>query len=527
MDYDAIVIGSGFGGAITSCRLAEKKKRVLVLERGKKWDRTTYPREVDDEWIWSHEHPEMFHGWTDLRRFKGMAVIAGAGIGGGSLIYANVSAVPPRSVFDAGWPTEITFDGLQPYYATVADVLDLHVVPQNQRSPRVQLMKDAAEKIGDGNRFRPADLAVSFRDDLVYDYNTEPDLKNSKRFTNKHGVEQGTCVHLGECDIGCRADAKNTLDKNYLHIAEKNGAEIRPLHLVNSIEPIAGGGYRVHYSQLKDGGSIPGSATADRVIVAAGSMGSTELLLRCRDVDKTLPNLSGFLGKNWSSNGDFLTPALYLHRTLWPDRGTTIGAVIDYLDGVDNKQVYWIQDGGIPNVMNKYFQAVLHEVRKAPSQTHLLEGFNMKSLIQHLTLFASNLDAFKHIMPWFAQGVDAGNGELHLTDGSLDLDWDIERSTPVFDAIEQRHHKLADATDGHPFPLPTWLLSHELITPHPLGGCNMGSNPANGVVNHAGEVFGHPKLYVADGAIVPRPLGVNPSRTISALAERIADKMVA
>ncbi len=524
MDFDVIVIGSGFGGAVTSCRLAEKGKKVLVLERGKKWDRTTYPRELEDEWIWSHVDPEQYHGWTDLRRFKGMAVIAGAGVGGGSLIYANVSAVPPESVFESGWPPEITFGVLQSYYATVADVLDIHEVPQNQWSPRVQLMKEAADKLGQSQRFRPAKLAVSFDSNLVYDFDTEPNLKNSKRFTNKHGVEQGTCAHLGECDIGCRADAKNTLDKNYLHIADKNGAEIRPLHLVTKIEAIAGG-YCVYHNEFKNGGSIPGSTTAERVILAAGSMGSTELLLQCRDIHRTLPGLSPSLGKHWSSNGDFLTPAMYLHRTLWPDRGTTIGAVIDYLDASDNGKTYWIQDGGTPNVMNKYFEALLNRVRKQPSESHLLEGFNMKSLLQHLTLFTANFDVFKQMMPWFAQGVDAGDGELLLTNGTLDLKWDITRSLPLFETIEKRHHTLAEATDGHPFPLPTWALSHELITPHPLGGCNMAATPNDGVVNHEGEVFGYKNLYVADGAIIPKPLGVNPSRTISALAERIADRM--
>jgi cholesterol oxidase len=192
MDFDVIVIGSGFGGAITSCRLAQKHKRVLVLERGHKWDRTTYPRKPEDPWIWSHAHPERHHGWADLRRFKGMAVIAGAGVGGGSLIYANVSAVPPESVFKTGWPAEITFAGLQPYYRTVADVLDIQKVPETQWSPRVQLMKDAAVKLGQGERFRPAELAVSFDKDLVYDFNDEPDINNSRRFVNKHGVEQGT-----------------------------------------------------------------------------------------------------------------------------------------------------------------------------------------------------------------------------------------------------------------------------------------------------------------------------------------------
>src|SRR5205823_1816017 len=273
MDFDVIVIGSGFGGAVTSCRLAEKGKKVLVLERGKKWDRTTYPREPQDEWIWSHVDPEQYHGWTDLRRFKGMAVIAGAGVGGGSLIYANVSAVPPKSVFDAGWPAEISFDGMKPFYATVGSVMDVQQVPVEQRSPRVLLMQDAARALGQSERFGPANVAVSFDSKRVFDFNIPPDIKNSTRFVNKHGVEQGTCAHLGECDIGCRTDAKNTLDKNYLYLAEKGGAEVRPLHLVTRIEPISGG-YRVSYKQLQDGAAIPGSSTAVRVVVAAGSMGS-------------------------------------------------------------------------------------------------------------------------------------------------------------------------------------------------------------------------------------------------------------
>src|ERR1700730_18087700 len=173
MDFDVIVIGSGFGGAITACRLSQKGMKVLVLERGHKWNRSTYPRKPDDEWIWSHTRPERYHGWADLRRFKGMAVIAGAGVGGGSLIYANVSAVPPQSVFNTGWPSEITYAELQPYYDTVAYMLDIQRVPEKQQSPRVQLMRDAAEKLGQARRFRLADLAVSFDQTVTYDFSVE------------------------------------------------------------------------------------------------------------------------------------------------------------------------------------------------------------------------------------------------------------------------------------------------------------------------------------------------------------------
>jgi len=290
---------------------------------------------------------------------------------------------------------------------------------------------------------------------------------------------------------------------------------------VANIEPIPGG-YRVHHDELRDGGRISATTTAAIVVVAAGSLGSTELLLRCRDVTGTLPQISRFLGRNWSSNGDFLTPAFYLHREVWPDRGVAIGSVIDYLDDSINGKTFWIQDGVIPNVMTKYFESVMDRLRKAPEDEHLLHQFSMQSLLQHITLLSANIDLFKHIMPWFAQGVDAGDGELRLSNGTLDLKWDIAQSRELFTTILDKQNELAKVTGGHPFPLPTWSLSQELITPHPLGGCNIGPSPAMGVVDHAGKVFGYDNLYVADGAIVPRPLGVNPSRTIGALAERIA-----
>ena len=232
--------------------------------------------------------------------------------------------------------------------------------------------------------------------------------------------------------------------------------------------------------------------------------------------------LSPFLGKNWSSNGDFLTPAFHLLRRLWPDRGPTIGSAISYLDGSDDGLVYWIEDGGIPNLMNKFFQGLTTQIAAAPDGP-LAQEFSPHSLLQHLTSFAAHLDGFEHIMPWFAQGVDAGNGALSLKNGALNLDWNISDSLPVFEAIAKKHKQLAESTGGIPMPLPGWTLGKELITPHALGGCNMGTSIEDGVVDHAGRVFGYDNLYVADGAIVPRALGVNPSRTIGALAERIAD----
>jgi cholesterol oxidase len=522
MDFETIVIGSGFGGAITACRLAEGGQKVLILERGRQWDKDSYPRNPEDDWIWNHTLPEKFHGWLDFRTFPGMSVAQGAGVGGGSLIYANISRVAPDIVFKTGWPPEITLDVLRPYYATVGSMLNVQEIPKEQWNPRMLLMKEAATNLGDGTRFHALPLAVTFNPDLKYSFDQEPDPKNSLPFQkNQFGAEQGTCAHLGECDIGCRVYAKNTLDKNYIPLAVSKGAQVWPLRLVTNIAP-ADGGYIVSYDDLNNGKRTPGSATATRVIVAAGSLGSTELLLRCRDLTKSLPNISGFLGKNWSSNGDFLTPAFYLFRELWPDRGPTIGSAIDYLDGSDGKQVYWIEDGGIPNVLNHYFEAVVDRIKAGSDDGSLAARLDPQAILQHLTLFSGNHELFRNVMPWFAQGVDAGDGQLTMGDGELNLHWDISRSLGLFNAIAAKHDLLAKTTEGQPFPLPGWAFSKALITPHALGGCNMGVSRETGVVDHAGRVFGYKNLYIADGAIVPRALGVNPSRTIGALAERIA-----
>jgi cholesterol oxidase len=521
MDYDVIVIGSGFGGSITACRLAEANYRVLVLERGRRWDKTTYPREPTDRWWWDPDRPEQRNGWLDLRVFRHMAVAQGAAVGGGSLIYANISTLPHPEIFAHGWPPEITWEAMQPHYARVAEVMAVQRVPEGQWPPRMKLMQEAANLIGAGDRFSPLELAVSFDPQLDTSKQDAWTQADSRRFKNAQGVEQGYCVHLGNCDIGCDVDAKNTLDRNYLALAEKNGAEVRPLHLVKGIELIDGGGYIVHFDRLDTGERVPGTATASLVIVAGGSLNSTELLLRCRDVAKTLPYISQFLGRSWSSNGDFLTPALYPDRELKPWLGPTITSRIDFLDRSEAGQSFWIEDGGFPNLLRDALQA---EDLAHPSLVGVLEA------IRHL---AGRLGPLDRVMPWFAQGVDAGDGTLRLRhewwlfgEQILDLDWDITRSEPVIDTIVAMHKRLSQETGGKALVPPNWELFKYLITPHPLGGCNMGVTREEGVVDHRGAVFGYPGLYVIDGAIIPEALGVNPSRTIGALAERAAELIV-
>jgi cholesterol oxidase len=514
--FDAVVIGSGFGGAVVACRLAEAGYGVAVLERGRRWDKSSFPRKPEDPWLWDHAHPELAHGWIDFRFFPTMGVVQGAGVGGGSLIYANISINAKPDIFDEGWPPEITYAGLEPHYRAVKEMLAARPVPENQWPEKTRLLRLAAERAGAADRFEPLDLAVSFDDAWHYGLPDPHSAAHSKEFVNAEGKRQGTCVHLGNCDIGCEVGARNSLDLNYLARAEARGAEVRALHLARRLERRSDG-YRVHFDRIEDGRLVPGEVSGRVVVLAAGSLGSTELLLRCRDQYGTLPGVSPFLGRNWSSNGDFLTPSIHPLRPVSPTRGPTITAAVNFLDGWRTGQRIFIEDGGFPDMARNY----LTGLADSSSQQPLVRAF-----INTVRFLVSSPDACRHVMPWFAQGRDAANGMLSLRAGRLILDWDIRQSEATIDAIVETHQAFAQSTGGLPFVPLTWAVARYLATPHPLGGCNMGRAPATGVVNHKGEVFGYRNLYVADGAIVPEAIGLNPSKTIAALAERIAALIV-
>jgi cholesterol oxidase len=551
-DFDVVVIGSGFGGAITGCRLAEAGYKVLILERGRRWSyeekhANAFPRELDDvdRWFWDNKNPVKHHGWIDLRVFPNMSVAQGAAVGGGSQIYANISVEAPSHAFEdrpglRRWPEAIRKPELQPYYDAVAKEMKVRPVPEGQWSSRTRLMKEAAEAIGHGDRFRTIPLAVTFNDSLHLDMDSSsrPQRNADSIQPNEYGVLQGECYHCGNCDIGCDVNARNTLDTNYLPRAEKRGAEIRDLHVVNNIAPNSDRGYTVYYTRIDQPDRPQEKLTARLVIVSAGSLGSTELLLRCRNETGSLPGISRQLGRNWSSNGDFLTPAYYPDRESLPSpsEGPPISCVIDFLDRSEGGQSFWIQDGGFPDLLAQYAE-------KVPIFKQDVRIWMMLGAIQ-MTMTASvnpsdpavalrRARPSSQIMPWFAQAVDAGDGRMSLRrrwwlfgKRDLFLKWNVAKSKPAIDAVVAMHKRLSDATGGTALVPPTWSISRDLITPHPLGGCGMADSPADGVVSDSGEVFGHDNLYVADGAIFPRAIGVNPSRTIGALAERIAAKII-
>lgn len=525
-EFDVVVIGSGFGGAVSACRLAEHGMKVLVLERGRRWSPENYPRDPGDPWLWQEETPGHFNGWADLRTFSNMWVAAGAGVGGGSLIYANISVEAKPQVFDRGWPKDIHAAELAPYYGRVGRMLDVQEVPDHQSNERMRMMREAAEACGWGDRFRKLPMAVHFDPDWHEGLPDPRNPRHSKTWINPYGKTQGTCVHCGDCDIGCSVQAKNTLDLNYLAVAERHDAQIRPLHRVTCIEP-CGSGYKVHFDVIDPVRHelTPGNVTAQRVVLGAGSIGSTELLLRCRDQHRTLPALSRRLGKGWAFNGDFVTPTLFKNRKVSPTHGPVISAAIDLLDGSVDGQALFIEDGGVPNLAADF---VKRRIQGAPKRGKL------RHFWRDLGKLIDADDPLENMMPWFGQGIDAADGELFLGRlwyapwrRVLRMNWDYRRSERMVEAMVGVHKRLSASLGGEPFVPPTWTLLRNLITPHPLGGCAMADSEASGVVNSYGEVFGHPNLYVMDGATLPRAIGINPSRTIAALAERSSQRLCA
>lgn len=521
MDYDAIVIGSGFGGAVTACRLAQKGMSVLILERGRRWSPETYPRRPTDPWIFDDAKPHRRNGWIDVRRLGRMTVALGAGVGGGSLCYSAVAVEAPPEIFDEGWPAEITAAELKPHYDRVGREMSLQTVPDNQLSPRFHLAAEAARNLGHSHRFKKTGLVTNFDPEYSFDRPDPVHLQHSKAFTNAQGVKQGTCVHLGNCDIGCDARAKNSLDFNYIPAAEAAGAELRTLHVVRLVEPSTQGGWRVRFDDVRSGTPVPSEASARRVILAMGSIGSTEFLLRCRDQYRTLPQISHRLGHHWSGNANLLTFAKYPRDAdIRQSTGPTIAGMLDFTDGSYRGQRFAVEDDGFPNIILAAVQGQL------ATRTARRLGPSWFETWQRERSFASRT------MVWLGSGADAGDGRLSLGAAGrfrkrprLQLDYALETNEAVHQAAYAMHVDMTRATGGRMFPNLLWSRFRRFISLHPLGGCGMSDTASDGVVDHTGAVHRCPGLYVVDGAMLPGPTILNPSHTIAALAERSAELM--
>jgi cholesterol oxidase len=514
--YDVVVIGSGFGGAITACRLAAAGRSVCVLERGKRWNKQDFPRTLGQmaHAFWN----PLDHGLLDYRVFRNIDVIQAAGVGGGSLVYFNVHKRAKPEIFEQPrWPRNIKRHTLDPFYDQAKEILEARplVPPAGLPLPaRTQALLDAGGAAG-----RKPELL----DICVY---TGPD-----RLNPYSGLPQQACVYCGNCMLGCHVHAKNTLDLNYLALAEKNGAEIYALHEASSIEPMPDGGYKVGFRRFAAPGAFETATVIGRkVAVAAGSLGSTELLLRCRDVNRTLTSLGPKLGEGFSGNGDALIPTTRnLPREIDAACGPSITVGVDC--STAGNQIY-IQDLGIPDPFFWYLQAGVPVPAKLRSLWLVIKEYILRIVgrgqhplrVEFERLFDGDII---RALPYLGMGTDDADGRMRLVDGAIDIIWYRRSSRGMFAQMESALKELSRGIEGEykASPLREWPLG-KLLTAHPLGGCAMSDRKEDGVVDEFGQVWNYPDLYVSDGSIVPTALAINPSATISALAERIAQHMV-
>jgi cholesterol oxidase len=513
--YDAVVIGSGFGGAVAACRLAQAGLKVGILERGRRYPKGSFPRDWTNPtngWLWKNNQ-----GLFDVKPVNEMTIIQGAGYGGGSLIYANVHLRAPADLFAAGWPQGYSRAELDPYYDLVAYMLDIKPITQSAHlgmPPKTIAMKAVAHKLGRDAQFCYPNLAVDF------------DVPHQSH-KNKFNVDQEGCNYCGECDIGCNYLAKNTLDLNYLAVAEQFGAEVSVRSEVVKLEQSATG-YKVTYKDYGAGGAETVIEAAN-VFVCAGAVNSTELLLRCRDQYKTLPKLSAHLGNGYSGNGDFLAFTFDTAEALEPANGPTITTGIVYDRGQGANRVWFIfEEGGHPKEISGLME-LLNPSAGWLSRTALMTKAEVENAIRIAgkSINQAGVDG-SHSAVFLAMGRDKANGRITLAPltNELSVKWDTDSNLPLYNAETGISDDIAKALGGKPAFNPLWQRLRVPASVHNLGGCVMADDAAHGVTNQHGEVFGYPGLFVLDGGILPCATGVNPSHTIAAVAERNVEAVI-
>ncbi len=572
-DYDAVVIGSGFGGAVAAYHLvAGTTLRVLLLERGMPYPPGSFartPREMSRN-FW--DPGAGLHGLFEMWSFHRVRALVSSGLGGGSLIYANVMLPKPRGSFGADpsndyvpWP--VSAEALADEYADAAMFLAPNPLPEEYaESPRerggvakTQQFRAAAQAAGLDAKLAP--IAVTFRAENGEASTTARPVPGEPfGADNLHGRPRHTCTLVGECDLGCNEGAKNSLDFTYLTRFLREGragqaggeprARVFTCCEATGIEPAPDGGYRVSFvehraaraavqrrRELHDRGEPlldpdtdeasdewTRTVTAGVVVVAGGTFGSTRLLLSSRP---HLPRLSAQLGRRFSTNGDLLTVARECRAPdgTWRDLDPSYGPVITtYAEHAGAGRRLWMQDAGGPGVSAWAWQAgeLPRDLWSARALLPgLLRGRRGGRISRLMARALGSAESSSAMLPMLTMGEDVSGGRMRLEGDGLALDWDPRgASRSYFDAAVSLAERFATGLGGRlgpPFAA-RWAPG---LTAHPLGGCPMGASARSGVVDSHGEVFGYPGLFVADGSIMPGPVGPNPSFTIAAMAGRI------
>ena len=537
--YDFVIIGSGFGGSVSAMRLTEKGYSVLVLERGRRYEDQDFPKRNWNIWNYLWIPALRSFGFLQLHLFNGLFVFGSSGVGGGSLVYANVLMEPDDSFFNAptwkhlgDWKTL-----LRPHYQTARHMLG--VVANPQITPADEALRQIAGEINDPQGFRPTDVGVFFG---------EPDVEVPDPYFGGEGPSRVGCNFCGGCMVGCRYNAKNTLPKNYLYFAEKNGAEVWPECEVVDIVPLTLNSlsfkrgvkdersgvkqqYEIHYRSSTSWLHKPvKTVRARNVIVAAGVLGTHNLLLKCRDETKSLPKISHRLGHLVRTNSEAFVGAFNPHSTVDHSKGVAISSIIHadadtqvepvrFPDG--SSLIFWILSapmiragGNFLQRLGKTFWAGL----KRPLDfinMKLIPGWTKRGTALMIMQTKDNLmklNRGRDVYTLFRRGLVPHHDEANRIPVDIDLG-----------------HQVAQAYAGKIGGYPVGTVQEGLLnvpsTAHMLGGCLMGRTADEGVIDENFQVHHYPGLYVIDGSTVPANPGVNPSLTITALAEYAMSRM--
>lgn len=514
MDCDWLIIGSGFGGSVSALRLTEKGYRVVMLEKGRRLEAKDFPKTNWNlkRWLWM---PQL--GWRGLFKmtfFRHVTVLSGVGVGGGSLVYANTLPIPKDHFFHGGdwsrladWKQE-----LAPHYETAQRMLGATVNPL--RTYPDQIIQEVGQEMGRTD-FQPTSVAVYFGQPGV----TVPDP-----YFNGEGPPRTGCTSCGGCMLGCRFGAKNTLDKNYLYFAEKRGLTIHADTEATWVRPLPGGGYEVEaleraslFSRRKQ------RFTARNVIFAGGVLGTLDLLLKLKASPDGLPRLSERLGDGVRTNSEALIGIVTPRRDKDLSRGIAIGSILHTDEHSHLEPVRYSAGSGFFRMLSAPYVTGTGMVTRLAR----LIGGMLRHPLKMLRVMLARDYAKQTIILLYMRTLDGylsmkrGRGLMTAMRKGLTtaLKAGPAPTANIPEAAELAR-RVAEKVDGMPMSLVNETLLGIPTTAHILGGCCMGDSSETGVIDSQHRVFGYEGLYVVDGSAVSANPGVNPSLTITALAER-------
>ncbi len=516
LDYDYLVIGSGFGGSTAALRLAEKGWQVAVAEQGRrigKADIHSAKRSLRSlMWL-----PALrMRGYLVQHVFRHVSIVGGVGVGGGSIVWAAVMLEPTQAFYDDPRLAELGLDleqELAPHLANARRMLGVTTNPR--QTEQDGFLRQAAERMGTADTFGPVPSAIYFGRAGV----SSPDP-----FFGGDGPDREGCVFCGGCMTGCPTGAKNSLDRNYLYLAEKRGVRVLPERKADRIEPLSGGGYRVTLVDPFSGRKIE-TLTARNVVLSAGVIGTLELLFRNRDLHRTLPNVSPTLGAVVRTNSEAITAVLHpkgsdmtdgtgISTDFHPDERTH--ATQNRFDrGYRFMRFYFgpLTDDPVP-----WRRAIRTLVAVVTSPRLMLSNLFAREWEKRITAFTVMQDRDNYLRMRFRRHRWWPFGSPKLASESSP-GHEAPSYLPVANQLTREY---AAVSGGIPMNLLQESIGGVSSTAHILCGCPMGRSAEDGVIDTRHAVHGHPGLYVVDGASIPGNIGVNPSLTITAMAERFA-----